>query len=75
MLDNGVNNHLDLYCTFSLKGLKSLHTSIPTISMNRKKGPTLSPLRGLWSLYSFEFVKTVLKIGFYPPATFLADRV
>lgn len=60
MLANGMNNHLDLYSTFPLKGLKSLRTSILTIPLNRKKGRNLLPLRGLWSLYSFEFMKLVL---------------
>lgn len=62
MLDNGMNNHLDLYSTFSLKGLKSLDTSILTIPPNRKGGPSLLPQCGLWSLYSLEFVKPVLLI-------------
>lgn len=76
VLDNGMNNHLDLYSTFSLKGLKSLQTFILTVALNRKKGPTLLPLCGLWSLYSFEIVEPVLTIGFTSPlATFLAVRL
>lgn len=70
MLANGMNNHLDLYSTFSLKGLKSLHTSILTKPLNRKKGTNLLPLRGLWSLYSFEFAKLVLTIRLTSPSCF-----
>lgn len=67
VLDNRMNNHLDLYSTFSLKGLKSLHTSVLTISLNRKKSPSLLALCGLWSLYSFELVKPVLATRFSSP--------
>lgn len=67
MLDNGRNNHLDLYSTFSLKGLKSLCTSIFTTPLSRKKGPSLLPLCGLWSLYSFELVKSAFTIRLPSP--------
>lgn len=67
VLDNRMNNHLDLYSTFPLKGLKSLPTSVLTISLNRKKSPSLLPLCALWSLYSFELVKPVRAIRFSSP--------
>lgn len=62
MSDNGMDNHLDLYSTFSPKGLKSLHASILTMPLSRKKGPSLLLLQGLWSLYSSELVKSVFTI-------------
>lgn len=43
MLDNGVNNHLDLDSTFSLKGLKSLHPSILTIPQTERRDQVYCP--------------------------------
>lgn len=43
VLDSDVTNHVDLDGTFSLKGLKSLHTSILTIPQAERRDQLYCP--------------------------------
>lgn len=43
MLDNDMDNHLDLYSTFSLKGLESLYTSILSIPLIERRDQVYWP--------------------------------
>lgn len=43
VLDNDMDNHLDLYSTFSLKGLESLYTSILSIPLIERRDQVYWP--------------------------------